>query len=102
MLLSSINFKVRVYILNCQNLTAVDNSADLHTVLAGGNAMCSADPYPVITIGSGYKDPVTKYVRQYNDRDKPVFKSLNPQFYRSYELDAVFPDDWKLTVEIYD
>ena len=27
---------------------------------------------------------------------------MNPQFYRSYELDATFPDDWELTIEIFD
>lgn len=28
--------------------------------------------------------------------------NLNPQYFRYYELDAVFPDDWKLEVAIHD
>jgi hypothetical protein len=27
---------------------------------------------------------------------------LNPKFFRFYELDAFFPEDWKLEVAIYD
>jgi len=27
---------------------------------------------------------------------------LNPQFFRSYEFNAVFPEDWKLEIQIYD
>jgi hypothetical protein len=27
---------------------------------------------------------------------------LNPKYYRSYEFDAQFPEDWRLEIEIYD
>jgi hypothetical protein len=27
---------------------------------------------------------------------------LNPKFYRSYEFDASFPEDWKLELQIFD
>lgn len=27
---------------------------------------------------------------------------MNPKFYRSYELDASFPDDWQLELQIFD
>ena len=27
---------------------------------------------------------------------------MNPQFYRSYELDVTFPEDWRLEILIYD
>lgn len=27
---------------------------------------------------------------------------MNPKFYRSYELDASFPDDWRIELQIYD
>ncbi len=37
-----------------------------------------------------------------DDRDKEISQDLNPKFYRSYEFDASFPEDWKLKIEIYD
>ena len=37
-----------------------------------------------------------------NDKSKVVEKCLNPMFYRTYELDAKFPDDAMLTVQIMD
>jgi len=37
-----------------------------------------------------------------NDRDKDVKQDLNPKFFRTYEFDASFPEDWKLEVQIYD
>lgn len=35
-------------------------------------------------------------------RDKEVKQDLNPKFYLSYELDATFPEDWRLEVIIND
>ena len=35
-------------------------------------------------------------------RDKFVSQDLNPKFYLSYELDATFPDDWRLEIIIKD
>ena len=70
--------------------------------LAGESAFSSADPYPVVKIGSGEADPRTKKVKRLDDREKNLKATLNPQFYRAYELDASFPDDWKLEIEIYD
>ena len=65
-------------------------------------ALSSADPYPVIKIGSGEIDLRTKKVKRLDDREKSLKATLNPQFYRAYELDASFPDDWKLQIEVYD
>ena len=90
------DYKIRVYILTCQNLSAVDNYVDLKSRLAGDKALSSADPYPVLMIGNGENDLKTKKVKRLDDRDKNMSATLNPQFYRSYELDASFPDDWKL------
>jgi len=42
------DFKCRVYILWCLNLSAVDSSVNIKDRLAGYSALCSADPYPVI------------------------------------------------------
>lgn len=41
-------YKVRVVILRCQNLTAVDPSLNINARLAGFSALCSADPYPIL------------------------------------------------------
>ena len=66
------NFKVRVYILTCKNLAAVDNYVDLKSRLAGDKALSSADPFPVIKIGNGENDLKTKRVKTYDDREKNV------------------------------
>jgi hypothetical protein len=49
-------FKIRVYLLTCQNLTAIDSFLDLKSKLAGLKALCSADPFPVIIVGDGKND----------------------------------------------
>ena len=41
-------FKVRVYLISCQNLTAVDSFVEWNNRLAGDSALSSANPYPVI------------------------------------------------------
>jgi len=35
-------------------------------------------------------------VKFIDDRDKNLSQNLNPKFYRSYEFDASFPEDWKI------
>ena len=49
----NVQYKVRVYLLSCQNLSATDSAVSFAGKLAGVKALSSADPYPVITIGSG-------------------------------------------------
>jgi len=72
------DFKIRIYILTCQNLAAVDSYVDFKSKLAGDQALCSADPFPVIKIGQGENDTVTKKVKLLNDREKALEKDLNP------------------------
>ena len=62
-------FKVRVYLLACQNLTASDSSVELKSKLAGMQALCSADPYPIIIIGEGDKGATDGKVKSTNDRE---------------------------------
>ena len=88
--------------MNCQQLSAVDNYVDATDMLAGARALSSADPYPYITIGDGENDSKTKKIKRINDILNVKLATLNPKFYTTYELDAVFPDDNKLTIEIYD
>lgn len=70
--------------------------------LAGLEALCSADPFPVIIVGDGENDTIQQKLKYVNDRDKEISQDLNPRFYRSYELDASFPEDWKLEIQLYD
>jgi hypothetical protein len=76
-------------------LTATGAIIDWKSYLAGFNALSTANPYPVIKIA----DDIT---RELNEQDKYIERDLNPKFFRTYELDANFPDDWKLEVAIYD
>lgn len=46
-------FKVRVYLLSGQNLSAMASSIDLKSKLAGMTAMCTANPFFVLTVGDG-------------------------------------------------
>ena len=47
------SFKVRLYLINCQNLSAMGSVIDLKSRLAGMTAMCTANPYPVVKVGDG-------------------------------------------------
>jgi hypothetical protein len=55
LILPNRRFKARVYILRCLNLSAIDSYVDFKDKMAGYSAKCSADPYPVITVGDGKK-----------------------------------------------
>lgn len=76
----------------------MDNYVDLKSKLAGMHALCSADSFPVIIVGDGVNNKQEQTVKYVNDRDKEVRQDLNPKFFRTYEFDANFPEDWKLEV----
>ena len=78
------------------------SNIDLKARLAGLRALCSADPFPVLVVGDGVNDVNSHRVKYITERDKEVPQDLNPKFYRSYELDARFPEDWRLELQIYD
>ena len=94
------HFKIRVYILSCQNLSAMNSVIDIKSRLAGMNAMCTANPYPVITIGDGENS--NKMFKKKNDRESVINEDLNPEFLKTYELDARMPEDWKLEIALWD
>lgn len=95
------NFKVRVYIISGQNLSAMNSVIDLKSKWAGMNALCTANPYVVIKIGSqDPKDP--KKQKGIKDREKAFQGELNPEFLSPYEFDVEFPQDQKLEIAIYD
>ncbi|XP_045464673.1 otoferlin-like isoform X3 [Harmonia axyridis] len=70
---------VRVYIVKAN---------DLHPQDLNGKA----DPYVVLQLGS----------KRISDKENYVSKTLNPVFGKCFEIEATFPQDSMLTVQIYD
>ncbi len=91
--------KIRAYIIQCNNLSAVDSYADWKSTAAGYSAKCSANPYLELSIGSGKNERgLVKYV---NASDKYMASTLNPKFRAMYPMDLVLPEDNKLTINVY-
>lgn len=53
---------------------------DLKARLAGLQALCSADPFPVIIVGDGKNDILASKIKYISDRDKEISQDLNPKF----------------------
>ncbi|KAG8515514.1 Fer-1-like protein 6, partial [Galemys pyrenaicus] len=70
---------IRVYIVAAFNLSPADPDG-------------KADPYIVVRLGK----------TEIKDRDKYIPKQLNPVFGRSFEIQATFPKESLLSVQIYD
>ena len=66
------------------------------------SAMCTANPFPVLTIGDGKNDDNRKLLKTQGTRKEAVMGTLNPEYLRYYELDAEFPEDWRLEIGIFD
>jgi len=64
-------------------------------------ALSTANPYPILTVGDGITPPESK-IKKINDRERSMDGELNPCFFRTYELYANFPEDWKLELSIMD
>ena len=47
------SYKVRIYLLSCQNLTATGVALDIKSRMAGMTALSTATPFPVLKIGDG-------------------------------------------------
>jgi hypothetical protein len=71
-------YKIRVYLLSAQNLTATGTVIDWKSRLAGMTALCTANPYPVIQIGDGINDEETRRIKYQNEREKSEDGALNP------------------------
>ena len=93
------NLKVRVYLYRGLNLAAQSDNVEIGNRLAGLSALCSADTYPSFKIGQGDSGgfDLTKIIE---DKANVVKQTLDPGYFRSYELDATFPNDWKLVISI--
>ncbi|XP_050539137.1 otoferlin-like isoform X2 [Daktulosphaira vitifoliae] len=74
-----IHVLVRVYIVK---------ASDLHPMDINGKA----DPYVVLQLGS----------KKISDKDNYISKQLNPVFGKCFEIEATFPQDSMLTVQILD
>lgn len=99
---SKTNYRVRVYIISCQNLSAMSSEIDLKSRLAGMTALCTANPYPVITVGDGNNDNEERLIKKYDGYERSIDDELSPQFLMMQELDMQLPQDWKLNIAIYD
>mmetsp|Transcript_18698 Transcript_18698/g.28643 ORF Transcript_18698/g.28643 Transcript_18698/m.28643 type:complete len:123 (+) Transcript_18698:3529-3897(+) len=99
------SFKIRLYLITAQNLTATGTAIDLKSKLAGMTALSTANPYPVILVGDGKNVNVEggkSTLKMINEREEAIENDLNPKLFRTYEFDALLPEDWKMEVGIYD
>lgn len=92
--------RVRVYILRALNLTAQDNYSTLLNVLSGYSAYCRANSYIEIKLGHKYDTDDNKVIKYIKDETSLMPNTLNPDFFKSYELEGDLPQDWKLTINI--
>lgn len=75
------NYKVRVYLISAQNLTASGVMLDMKSRLAGMTALSSANPYPIVKVGDGLNqdgDKGPKTQKSQNDRVDAKMGELNP------------------------
>lgn len=94
-------YKVRVYLLRGLNFSAQQDATELKEILAGKQALSSANSYPMILVGDGRNKGLDE-LKQINDKTSVVPQNLNPNFFKAYELDAIFPEDWQLQIHLYD
>lgn len=52
-------------------------------------------------IGEGYSEGKGN-IKQVNEREYAQENTLNPEIYKVFEFDVSFPEDWKLTIEVFD
>ena len=74
--------------------------------MAGMSALSKANSYIEIIVGEENTYIIfnsrenTKNIKYINDRLNFVPNTLNPDFFKYFELDADLPQDWKLTINI--
>ena len=98
----SLDYKVRVYLISAQNLTATGVSLDLKSRLAGMTALCTANPYPIIELKGAQIIPENRAIKRIEERDLAMANNLNPKFFRVYELDVFLPEEHQLEIKIMD
>lgn len=70
---------VRLYVLSAYDLSSRDNGSD-------------SDPYLFVKLGN----------KTFNDRDNYQLDEPNPDFYKCFEFEAIFPGCPMLDVQVYD
>lgn len=91
---------VRVYILRALNLTAQDNFASIENILSGFSSYCKANSYLEIMLGHKYDSDDSKQIKYVNDIVNYKESTLNPSFFKLFELEGDLPIDWKLTINV--
>jgi len=91
---------IRVYIFRCLNLTAQENSNSIVDNLAGYSAFCKANSYIEVKLGDFNNTSEEKGIKYINDIGSLVENTLNPNFFKFYELEADLPQDWRLEISI--
>lgn len=92
--------KIRIYIYRALNLTAQDNFSSAINFVSGFSAFSRANSYIEILLGQKYNDSDQKQVKYINDVLNYVPETLNPNFFRTFELEGDLPQDWKLQINI--
>ena len=92
--------KVRVYILRALNLTAQDNMAGYENFLSGFASYCKANSYLELILGHKYDIEGNKQIKYHDDVLNYVPNTLNPSYFKYFELDGDLPQDWKLTINV--
>lgn len=92
--------RVRVYIFRCLNLTAQENSNSIVDNLAGYSAFCKANSFIELKLGDNQNASEERGVKYINDQSSLVESTLNPNFFKFYELEADLPQDWRLEIAI--
>ena len=82
------------------NLSAQEDATELKEYLAGKTALSSAHTYPLVLIGDG-RNKGREELKQINDKINAIPHSLNPDYFRAFELDSILPEDWQLQISIY-
>ena len=80
-------------------MAAQSDNTEIGNKLAGMTALSSADTYPALKVGEG-ADSGFDLTKSIEDKLNVVKQTLNPGYFRSFELDAFFPDDWKLEISV--
>lgn len=94
------NIKVRVYVLRALNLSAQDNYSTVENAMSGYKAYCRANSYLELKLGHKYDSSDSKQLKYINDSINYIKDTLNPNFYKYFELEGDLPQDWKLTINV--
>lgn len=92
--------RVRVYIFRCLNLTAQENNNSIVDNLAGYSAYCKANSFIELKLGDNANAGEERGVKYINDVSSLIENTLNPNFFKFYELEADLPQDRRLEIAI--